>query len=220
MGVPLDITGHRFGRLVVRSLTYQRGSREWKCRCDCGGSNIAAAGYLRAGYAKSCGCLQQEHPNGGGHPKHGWTKNKFFGLWYDIVRRCHNSDSKHYKGYGGRGIYVCDEWRTTPVAFFAWCERQEPIPVGHSLDRFPDNNGPYSPDNCRFASSKDQARNRRDNVVVEYNGEKLILKDLMAKYGVISASGIKRRVRRGWPLIEAVITPPTPGRARKWLEQR
>lgn len=122
------------------------------------------------------------------------------------MNRCHSPKNRFYKDYGGRGVAVCKEWKE-PAAFLVWCEKQEFSP-GMSLDRYPDVNGPYSPDNCRFATPRQQNRNMRSNVWVEHNGERLIFKDFVIKYGVVSHEiAQKRRKKYGWGAVESALTP-------------
>jgi hypothetical protein len=143
--------------------------------------------------------------------RHGLTGHPLYPIWRDMMNRCHSPKNKSYKDYGGRGIFVCEQWRGGPEAFLQWAVAQGPIPAGHSLDRYPDKNGPYSPTNCRFASPSEQNHNMRSNVWVEYGGERLIFKDFVAKYGVVSYDCAKSRYKRGWGPIEAAITPKGSG---------
>jgi hypothetical protein len=133
-----------------------------------------------------------------------------------MMGRCHNPRHRDTGWYGGRGIIVCDEWKADPAAFFRWCETQEPIPPGASIDRFPDLNGPYSPDNCRFATPAQQNRNMRTNIWVEHNGERMVLKDFVAKHGVVDYSTARQRIHNlGWDPVRAATAPPTPRGERR-----
>jgi hypothetical protein len=137
---------------------------------------------------------------------HGLRFNRFYEVWLAMKQRCYNQKNKQYKNYGGRGIRICCEWKNDPASFIHWCENQNPLP-GHSLDRR-DNNKSYSPANCRFVSNAIQARNRRMSIWVRINGEKLVLKDAVSKYGVVSYDCAKARVRMlGWSPKKAVLTP-------------
>lgn len=138
---------------------------------------------------------------------HGLSGHRFYPVWRDMMNRCHSPRNKFYKDYGGRGVVVCEEWKT-PAKFLVWCEEQD-FQTGMSLDRYPDVDGPYSPDNCRFATPAQQNRNMRSNIWVQHNGERLIFKDFVAKYGVVSYECAKARYRDGSDPITAALTPRT-----------
>ena len=104
----IDISGERFGRLVVINLFKSTGRRSfWLCKCDCGKETIVMKDNLRNGNTKSCGCIQKENP-----PRrvHGESKCKLYFVWYTMKQRCKNKNVKNYNNYGGRGIVVCEEW--------------------------------------------------------------------------------------------------------------
>ena len=202
----IDLTGQRFGRLLVTKLSNKRlyGRLAWDCICDCKSSVTVFGSSLKQGISQSCGCLRREqliHRN----TTHGRSHDRYYPIWRDMMDRCYNPNRPSYPDYGGRGIKVCFQWHRVDN-FISWCRSREPIPPEHSIDRFPDMNGPYSPDNCRFASPVQQNRNMRSNVWIEHNGEKLILKDFICKYGVVTYNCAKRRIRKGWPALEACIT--------------
>ena len=145
---------------------------------------------------------------------HGLRYHKRYRIWNDMMTRCYNTNSKWYSDYGGRGIKVCDDWKII-ANFISWVESLEPIPPKFSIDRI-DVNGNYEPSNCRFISSFEQNRNMRSNIVIEYQGEKFILKDFVSKYGVVSYDTASKRIsKRGWNPIDAALTPSTPRNMRK-----
>lgn len=139
---------------------------------------------------------------------HSLSKHRHYPKWRDMMNRCYSPKNKHYSDYGGRGIVVCDEWKTNVADFVAWCVSQEPITTGFSLDRFPNQSGPYSPTNCRFASPTQQNRNMRSNIWIEHEGERLIFKDFVERFGVVKYETAKGRVlHHGWDRKEAALTP-------------
>ena len=121
-----------------------------------------------------------------------------------MIYRCYDSTRPGYELYGGRGISICDEWRDDPTSFLTWCDSQEPIQDGYSLDRI-DNEGNYEAENCRFVSKEVQGGNRRDNIMIEHNGETLCLMAFFKKYGLVSYDTMMRRVHDGMSHKDAAI---------------
>lgn len=132
--------------------------------------------------------------------------------WANMCTRCNNPNSPVYKNYGGRGITVCEEWKHHFAPFEEWALKN-----GYTdeltLDRI-DNNKGYSPDNCRFVTYKQQNQNRRDNVVLEFNGEKKCLTEWARVMG-IGQSVLFRRLKRGWST-EKALTFPVDHRKTRW----
>lgn len=158
-----DLMGQRFFRWLVLRLGKKRGKRVyWVCQCDCGKVKEVLGSSLRRGITKSCICLNKEI-NSKNNSTHRLTKTPLYKVWSGIKRRCYNQNEEKYPMYGGQGITVCDEWRNDPVAFIQWGQAHG-YKHGLTLDRFPNQKGNYSPDNCRWATPKEQSRNTKKNV--------------------------------------------------------
>ena len=156
----VDITGARFGTLVVlkRGANQKQGSGRWECACDCGKKCIVRASLLRSGAQSSCGCLARAIDIAR-KTKHGKRHTPEYHSWAGMIQRCHNPNSHAYKKYyGSRGISVCSRWRTSFEQFFE--DMGNRPSAEHSLDRI-DVNGNYEPENCRWATASQQSANRR-----------------------------------------------------------
>ena len=179
MGKFRDLTGQKFGKFTVVKYIGQNSSKRstWLCRCDCGTEKIMNGHRLTSGDIKSCGCSRKGNK---GRETHGMCGTKIYSLWKSIRARCYKKNFVQYKDYGGRGIKVCNRWQK----FENFLEDMgDTIPKGMSIDRI-DNDGDYSPENCRWATRFEQANNKRDNIFITYNGETLTLSQWSRKLNI------------------------------------
>lgn len=191
-----DISGQKFGRLmVVERVGTIRGQAAWRCECDCGNTTIVPSHDLKRGSTKSCGCYAAELSRQR-LETHGLTKTRIFRTWTSMISRCSNDRCfQAFSSYGGRGISVCDEWKNDFVKFYEWS-----INNGYSenltIDRI-DNDGNYEPSNCRWASHKVQANNRRITRHLTLMGETKSISEWAELYG-IKYNTIWCRLQDGW----------------------
>ncbi|MFA6433043.1 MAG: hypothetical protein WCV82_04530, partial [Candidatus Paceibacterota bacterium] len=196
-----DRVGQQYGYLIIEALLgqNQRGERLVQCRCTRPGCNRVYVRRLN-GIAsnKTCGCERRDS-FGRRILKHGQAfdkaRNPLYTTWYNLNIRCSNPRAESYPHYGGRGIFVCDEWkRGQPkeaglLAFLAWCKDNPRPTKGHSLDRI-ENNGPYAPWNCKWSTASEQALNRRTirDYEQQIKAKDQIIAELMAKIQTFQGS--------------------------------
>jgi hypothetical protein len=201
----IDLTEKRFGRLVVLQRTPCDSSKpKWDCQCDCGNVCVARGEDLRSERHQSCGCLQRERVTKHGHSSLDPKKvSATYRTWLGMVQRCTNPNARGFRRYGGRGISLCDRWRRFELFLKDMGER----PQSKSLDRI-DTNGPYSRENCRWATRKEQARNSKANRIIIHQGQSRCLTE-WAEIKRLSVGAICHRLQKGWTIAETLETPAT-----------
>lgn len=203
-----NLVGQRFGRLLVLHETgkSRNGHTVWHCRCDCG-NDVGVVGYsLISGCTKSCGCYNRERVIER-NTTHGMNRrgkrHPVYMTWANILQRCENPNDTQYKNYGARGIKVCTEWHEF-IPFHDWAMANG-WQRGVSIDRI-DNNGNYEPDNCRWVTAKEQARNKRNNHFITFNGKTQTMVEWAEEIG-LEYSILWNRIHRGWSIERAFIEP-------------
>ena len=199
MGNYQNLAGKKFGQLTVIDVA-GRGSNSqifWQCHCSCGNKSQVATANLKNGHTKSCGCYGKSVAT-----THGQSGSKAYRSWQKMRSRCLNPNDTYFKNYGGRGIRICDRWQSFENFYVDMGDR----PDERSLDRI-DNNGNYTPENCRWATKKEQDRNKRNNRFITFNGRCLLLLE-WAEELKINYSTLKKRLDRGWPIERALTEMP------------
>jgi len=197
----IDLIGQTFGKLTVvaQAESTKAGSRRWLCQCTCGGTATTTTTHLRSGHTTSCRCAAVL-----ANTTHGRYRTPEYNIWAQMKHRCHNEDGDSYGRYGGRGIYVCEAWRES-FATFLKDMGPRPSPE-HTVERI-DNDGPYSPENCKWGTWDEQYRNRRQTVWIDFQGERKCQKDWCRQFGLDEAT-FTARLKRGWTLERALTQPP------------
>lgn len=192
----IDLTGQRFGMLTVIERAEKIGNHiSWICKCDCGNVTKAITGNnLKKGHVKSCGCMYR---------KHGMHGSRLYSIWNGMKTRCYNKNHIHYNDYGGRGITVCEEWKDDFKAFADWA-MSNGYADNLTIDRI-DANGNYEPSNCEWKCMKEQSNNRRNNIIITYNGITKTIPQWADETG-INYNTLRRRIERGWDIERAFTT--------------
>lgn len=200
-----DLIGKEFNEWTVISILNKivgsdnRSVRFALCKCSCGTIKEVRLLRLLNNKSNKCrGCINRDFKF-----KHGKRETPEYKIWVNMKYRCYNTSNKSYKDYGGRGIKVCDRWKDSFENFLE--DMRERPSKDHSLDRI-DNDGDYTPENCRWTDWKTQARNRRCNYLVTYNGVKKSLVEWCEKFN-INYSTAHSRLERGWDIPKIFTTP-------------
>ncbi|MFA5322910.1 MAG: hypothetical protein WC373_09580 [Smithella sp.] len=198
-----DLTGKTFGRLLVihRAENSKCGRAQWKTKCSCGNIQTTLACHLKSGHTISCKCASSEATIERNRT-HDLSHIPEYSNWRAMHRRCIDTSHPSYKDYGGRGIAVCKEWEQ--IENFIQDMGSKPTPK-HTIERIKNEFG-YSKDNCIWATTKAQSRNKRNNRLINHEGQLLIIADIAEKIGM-DKEALRGRLRLGWNLQDAVSRP-------------
>ena len=200
-----DLAGKRFGKLRVVKFTGINPKNRcavWECICDCGSTATVDSKSLVSGNTKSCGCGKNA-----GHRKYGSKtthENRLYRIWIGMRDRCKNKQNSRFSMYGGRGIEVCEAWDESFTTFRDWALRsgyQESL----TIDRINNDHG-HSPENCRWATLKTQANNRRNSHYIKFRGECKTISQ-WAETLDIPEGTLRSRIWNGWPTAKALTKP-------------
>ena len=202
MSKAVELTGMRFGRLVVISKTRSKSGRvAWNCKCDCGNETTPLTTELLKGRTQSCGCLHNDSMSEK-FKKHGQYSTRLYKIWSNMIQRCGNPKSDSYYLYGEKGVTVCEEWKDF-TSFYGWA-----IANGYcdslSIDRIENSKG-YCPENCRWATPQQQTDNRGCTRYVTFNGKTQTLKRWAEETG-IPYKNLLWRIQKGWSAERALTT--------------
>lgn len=203
-----SLVGQKFGKLTIKSFVGIkknpiRGSTYfWNCLCECGSATTVSRNNLTSGKVRSCGCLKGA-PIIHGHAFRG-NKHHLYETWLGLRQRCNNPKKREYHRYGGRGIKVDPRWDSF-VSFLA--DMESTWKPGLSINR-KDNDGPYSPENCEWATQHEQMNNMSGNRPLTFNGETLNIGQWCSKLGLKMVLILNRLDKLGWTVEKALTTPP------------
>ena len=200
----IDMTGKRFGRLigVSRTGSDNEGLALWLFKCDCGGQVVATGSRVKRGRTQSCGCMRADETAKSNKEKkttHGESTSVEYRIWGHMLERCENQKHKSFPRYGGRGIIVCSRWADFSNFLLDMGRRPSP---SHSIDRI-NNDGNYEPGNCRWATPKEQGRNRSNNKIDDAVAARIRLakgsqKRIATEFGVSQSLVSLIKIGKAW----------------------
>lgn len=196
--------GDNYGRLtIIREAERRNKKKYFLCECECGSEKEVRMDSLRDGSIISCGCYNKEVSKEA-NTKHGMYQSRIYRIWSAMKGRCLNPNNDSYKNYGGRGITVCDEWKSDFDAFAKWAKKS-----GYkdylTIER-KNVNGNYSPSNCTWATLDEQKRNTTVSKKINFKGKQLTLRQWAEEIGVASST-LSNRFKRGWSIEKSLTTP-------------
>lgn len=203
---PEDHIGLTFGKLTILEIVESGKHRNAQCLaiCECGVTKIFTLGHLKAGHTTSCGCHRRKMVSISS-TTHGLSKHPLCSIWRGIKSRCYNPKMDNYKWYGGIGVIMCDLWLNSFQSFYDWAI-ENGWEKGLEIDRFPDNKGNYSPENCRITTHKKNMNNTSLNRMLNVDGEIMTLKEASEKFNQ-NYDMLKWRLQEGWDDHLACHTP-------------
>jgi len=204
----VNFIGKRYNHLLVIAFSHtgKDSQRYWKCKCDCGNSTIVNGGNLQSNNTKSCGCNNYSK-----HVTHHLSQTRFYRIWFGIKERCNNPKNKAYHNYHGRGIKLCERW----LKFENFRDDMYKSYLIHygkyrklntTVDRI-NNNGNYSPDNCRWATKYQQSNNLRNNVLLKFNNKVLTISEWSKITGINKHTIYSRLYNYKWTIDKALTKP-------------
>lgn len=201
-----------FNQLTIISISHNvKHKTFWNCICSCGAKTIVETYAFSSGKTKSCGCLIKQNMS---RRTHGYSHTSEYHIWLGIKGRCYNTKNPAYNDYGGRGIKMSENWKNS---FSNFINDMGYRPSSkYSIDRI-DNNKGYSKENCRWATQKEQCRNKRINKVYEHNGKYKCLKE-WAEYFEIPYKLLWRRLKHGWSFEESLTKERLPNGSTRRLK--
>lgn len=198
----VDLSGEKFGRLTVTSMyTVGPGKKHWSCICDCGETTVVASTHLIGGKTSSCGCLRRDLLRNS-RTKHGFSETKTYATWCRMRDRCLNQNNPKFQRYGGRGISVCSRWDVFDNFLFDMGEKPERMSIGRI-----DNDGNYTPENCRWESDTQQSRNKSTTRNITHNGCTKTMTDWATLFDIPVAT-LFNRLEKGISMSEALKPKP------------
>lgn len=199
----IDLTGQRFGRLTIvsRAPDTLPGRARWNCVCDCGTRTVSRSDAFKNSKNASCGCYNNEL-SVARLKTHGKTHTPEYKIWQGMRSRCKNPSNAAFYKYGARGIIVCQRWHNFEHFFADMGKRPS---IKHSIDRL-DGTKNYQPDNCRWATARQQQNNLKNNVRLSHKGKSLTVGEWSKVVG-LKPKTIQGRMRLGWSVADALTLP-------------
>lgn len=207
----IDRTGQKHGRwTVINYAGHKTGRSMWFCICLCGTRRVVYANHMSSGRSRSCGCLEVEMSRSR-FTTHGMSKTRPFRIWKQMIQRVTNPNNAAFPAYGGRGIKICERWLRSFELF--WRDMQDGYSDKLTIERR-DNSSDYSPENCRWATYKEQANNTRRNHLLTFDGRTMTITQWEKAQG-FSDGVLRGRLHHGWTIIRALTQPARGASKRK-----